>query len=95
MARLKGSVTVPEEHALDLAGEKPGSAEGNAIGLKNQLELEKQKDDARQKNRKDLANKTEDAQIANPQAAVPEAINTDALNAPTQVQAPTNPGVRV
>jgi hypothetical protein len=95
LARLKGSVNVPAEHAVDLAGEKPGLAEGNAVGLKNQLELEKNKEDARKKSREDLANKTEDAQIANPQAPAPEAVNTDALNAPTEVQAPTNPGVRV
>lgn len=93
LARLKGGVIVPVEHAVDLHGEKPGGAEGNAVGLKNQLEQEHQKEVARKKNREDIQNKTEDAQIANPQAPVPEAVNTDALNAPTQVQAP-NPGIR-
>jgi len=95
LGKLKGSVVVPADQAVDLHGEKPGAAEGNAVGLKNQLELEKNKEDARKKNREDIANKTEDAQIANPQAPIPEAVNTEALNAPTQVQAPTNPGVRV
>lgn len=95
LARLKGSVSVPAEHAVDLHGEKPGLAEGNAVGLKNQLEQEDIKEKARKKNREDLSNKQEDAQIANPQASLPAEVNTDALNAPTQVQTPTNSPVRV
>ena len=95
LGRLQGSVNVPENQALDLEGVKPGAAEGNAVGLKNQLEIEDAKEKARKKNREDVANKQEDAQIANPQTAVPTEVNTEALNQPTQVQAPTNPGVRV
>lgn len=93
LGRLKGGVEVPSEHALDLEGTKPGGAEANAVGLKAKLEQEKQKTDARKKNREDAATAQEDAQVAN-QTAPTEAINTDALNQPTQVQAP-GPGVRV
>lgn len=91
LGRLKGSVSVPVEHELDLAGEKPGSAEGNAIGLKNKLEQEKQKEDVRKKNREEASNAQEDAIAANK----PSQVNTDALNQPSQIQTPQNNGVRV
>lgn len=93
LGRLKGSVNVPADQALDLEGNEPGAAEGNAVNLKNQLNIEKQKEDARKKSREEASEAAEDAAISNKQA--PQAVNTEALNQPTEVQAPTAPGVRV
>lgn len=93
LGRLKGSITTPIEHEIDLAGEKPGGSEGNAVGLKNQLEQEDLKDKARQQAKEKAQNAQQDAAIANPQ--VPTEVNTQELAQPAQVQAPTKPGVRV
>lgn len=94
LGRLKGSITTPVEHEVDLAGEKPGASEGNAVGLKNTLENEKQKEDARQSAKEKAQNAQQDAAIANPQA-VPAEVNTQELAQPAEVQAPPKPGVRV
>lgn len=91
LGRLKGGIEVPAENVLDLAGDKPGAAENNAIGLKNKLELEKQKDDIRKKKREETSNAQEDAQILNKQ---PE-VNTEALNKPVNIQTPQNNGIKI
>lgn len=94
LGRLKGSIVTPVEHEVDLEGEKPGAAEGNAVGLKNQLEQDDLKDKARQSAKQKAQNAQEDAAIANPQV-VPAEVNTNELAQPTEVQAPVKPGVRV
>lgn len=93
LSRLKGSISTPVEHEIDLTGEKPSAAEGNAVNLKNQLQQDSDKDDARKKAKETASKAQEDAAISGQTA--PAEVNTQELAQPTEVQAPPKPGIRV